>query len=55
MDFFPRPILDLFDGVQEMDRFEADLVQGRWNQNLMPRVMNYEIEPEGLHRKIRGV
>ena len=52
VDYFPRPVLDLFDEVTELERVDVNLVQGRWNQNLMPRVMKYEIDPDGVHRKM---
>ena len=31
VDYFPRPVLDLFDDVSELEKVEANLVQGRWN------------------------
>ena len=44
--------MDLFEEVPDLDRVDANLVQGRWNQNLMPRVLNYEIDPDSVHRMI---
>ena len=42
VDKFPRQVLDLINKTgSDVKRIEANLVQGRWQQALVPKIMGY--------------
>ena len=64
VDKFPRQVLDLINKTgSDVKRIEANLVQGRWQQALVPKIMGYQKEetntvtrvlPDGFDHKEPG-
>ena len=52
VNFFPQQLLALVKEIPDLNTIETNLVQGRWHDNLVPRLENYELDPLNLNKEL---
>lgn len=52
LDYFPPQLYELVKSVPKLTSIDASLVQGRWRDNLIPRVQKFNVDPNETDREL---
>ena len=52
LDYFPAQFFELLKQVPHLTNIEANLVQGRWRDNFIPRVQSFAVDPNETNREL---
>jgi hypothetical protein len=52
IDYFPAQFYELAKRVPQLTEIEANLVQGRWRDNFIPRVQGFAVDPNETNREL---
>ena len=52
LDYFPPQFYELMQSMPKLTSVDANLVQGRWRDSLIPRVRKFDVDPNETDREL---